>query len=62
LHVAPKWTDLERDDEHIRWAREFYQVLEPYAAEGVYVNYFSDDESERVPEAYGERYDLNSAG
>ncbi|SEP16159.1 FAD/FMN-containing dehydrogenase [Halogranum amylolyticum] len=55
--VAPKWTDPERDDEHIRWAREFHQSLEPYAADGVYVNYLSGDESERVPEAYGERYE-----
>jgi FAD/FMN-containing dehydrogenase len=55
--VAPKWTDPNRDDEHIRWAREFHQALEPYAADGVYVNYLSGDESERVSEAYGERYD-----
>jgi FAD/FMN-containing dehydrogenase len=31
--------------------------LEPYAADGVYVNYLSDDETDRVSEAYGERYD-----
>jgi FAD/FMN-containing dehydrogenase len=55
--VAPKWNDPERDDEHIRWAREFHQSLEPYAADGVYVNYLSEDESERVSEAYGERYE-----
>jgi FAD/FMN-containing dehydrogenase len=55
--VAPKWTDPDRDEEHVRWAREFHEALEPYAADGVYVNYLSDDEAERVPEAYGERYD-----
>jgi FAD/FMN-containing dehydrogenase len=55
--VAPKWTDPERDEEHIRWAREFHQALEPYASDGVYVNYLSNDESSRVPEAYGERYE-----
>jgi FAD/FMN-containing dehydrogenase len=55
--VAPKWTDPERDEEHITWAREFHEALEPYAADGVYVNYLSDDETDRVPEAYGERYD-----
>ncbi len=32
--VGPKWIDPERDDEHIRWAREFHQALEPYAADG----------------------------
>jgi FAD/FMN-containing dehydrogenase len=54
--VAPKWTDPDRDDEHLAWAREFHEALEPYAADGVYVNYLSADE-ERVPEAYGERYE-----
>jgi FAD/FMN-containing dehydrogenase len=54
--VAPKWTDPDRDDEHLEWARAFHEALEPYAADGVYVNYLSEDE-ERVSDAYGERYE-----
>jgi FAD/FMN-containing dehydrogenase len=55
--VAPKWTDPERDAEHLAWARRFHDDLEPYAAAGVYVNYMDGDESERVHAAYGDRYD-----
>lgn len=53
--VAPKWTDPERDDELIGWARDFHTDLESYAADGVYVNYMDDDESDRVETAYGDR-------
>lgn len=55
--VAPKWTDPERDDELIAWAREFHTDLEPYAADGVYMNYMDDDEDDRVETAYGDRYE-----
>ncbi|AZH25156.1 FAD-binding oxidoreductase [Haloplanus aerogenes] len=55
--VAPKWTDPARDGEHIAWAKMFHEALEPYAADGVYVNYMDDDEDERIPDAYGDRYD-----
>jgi FAD/FMN-containing dehydrogenase len=54
--VAPKWTDPERDDECIAWAREFHEAMAPHAADGVYVNYLDQDDGERVPAAYGERY------
>ncbi|AXG06731.1 FAD-binding oxidoreductase [Haloplanus rubicundus] len=55
--VAPKWTDSERDEEHLTWAREFHEALKPYAADGVYVNYMDDDEDDRVRAAYGDTYD-----
>lgn len=54
--ISPKWTDPERDDELIAWAREFHEALEPYAADGVYVNYIDQDE-QRVREAYGDWYE-----
>lgn len=55
--VAPKWSELGRDDEMISWAREFHEALEPFASDGVYVNYMDDDEADRVRMAYGDRYD-----
>ena len=55
--VAPKWTDLGRDDELITWAREFHEAIDPHAADGVYVNYLDNDEESRVQTAYGERYE-----
>lgn len=56
--VAPKWEDPGRDEEMIGWARSFHDAVEPYAAEGVYVNYMDQDEGEdRVADAYGDRYE-----
>jgi FAD/FMN-containing dehydrogenase len=55
--ISPKWTDPERDDELVEWAREFHDALTPYAADGVYVNYLERDEDERIGEAYGGRYE-----
>ena len=57
VNILMRWTDPERDDERIAWAREFHEAMAPYAADGVYVNYLDKDEAERVPEAYGERYE-----
>lgn len=53
LTVAPKWEDPARDEEMIAWARRFHEATAPYAAEGVYVNYLDQDESDRVSDAYG---------
>ena len=57
LTIAPKWTDPARDDELMRWAREFFEATAPYATEDVYVNLLDQDEPERVQDAYGERYE-----
>jgi FAD/FMN-containing dehydrogenase len=57
ISVLQLWSDPERDDEYIGWARKFHEAMAPYAADGVYVNYLDRDEAERVPEAYGERYE-----
>ena len=57
LTVEQRWSDPARDEELIEWAREFHEAMAPYAADGVYMNYMSHGEEERVPEAYGERYE-----
>ena len=57
LTVAPKWEDPARDEEMIAWARQFHEATAPYAADGVYVNYLDQDESDRVSDAYGGTHD-----
>jgi hypothetical protein len=37
--------------------RETFAALEPHTAPRGYVNYLADDESDRVPNAYGPNYD-----
>jgi FAD/FMN-containing dehydrogenase len=56
MNVHTRWRD--RGDEHsaIKWAREFFAATAPHATGGVYVNFMPDDETERVPGAYGSNY------
>lgn len=48
--------DSSEEEACIRWARDFWEAMQPYAAEGVYVNYLGqqvDEGEERVKAAYG---------
>ena len=38
------------------WARGFFADAAPYATGGVYVNFLTDDEPERIKAAYGPGY------
>jgi FAD/FMN-containing dehydrogenase len=53
-------TDPSEDEACIRWAREFWEAMQPYSTGGVYVNYLgpeADEGAERVKAAYGpEKY------
>jgi FAD/FMN-containing dehydrogenase len=40
------------EGEHIRWARETWQAMRPFAS-GVYVNYLGQEGEDRVKAAYG---------
>jgi len=57
LTVEQRWSDPDRDEELIEWAREFHEAMAPHAADGVYMNYMSHDEEERIPNAYAEKYE-----
>ena len=56
LLVFTSWDDPADDAANIGWARELWRALQPYLAEGVYVNYLGDAAAEgadRVRAAYG---------
>lgn len=57
LNVHTRWEDPARDDECVGWAREFFDASAPHATGGVYVNFMSEDEGDRVKAAYGVNYD-----
>jgi FAD/FMN-containing dehydrogenase len=40
----------------MEWARGFFRDTAQYATGGVYVNFLTDDESDRVKAAYGPNY------
>ncbi|MFZ1415865.1 MAG: FAD-binding oxidoreductase [Defluviicoccus sp.] len=56
LNVHTRWDDADQDDKCISWARQFFEATAPHATGGVYVNFMTADEQERVRAAYGSNY------
>jgi hypothetical protein len=56
-NLLANWSDPAADAEHISWIRSLFQKLRPTMTPGVYVNFMSGDEQERVPEAYLARWE-----
>ncbi|MES2354651.1 MAG: FAD-binding oxidoreductase [Pseudomonadota bacterium] len=57
MNVHTRWETPEDDAKCIDWARDFFKVSTPYATGGVYVNFLTEDESDRLKAAYGNNYD-----
>ena len=57
LNVHTRWGDVGQDDACIGWARRFFNATAPHATGGVYVNFLTADEQDRVRAAYGSNYD-----
>jgi FAD/FMN-containing dehydrogenase len=55
--ILAQWIDPAEAEQHIEWARRFWDAVEPLS-NGVYVNHLdSDDSANRVRAAYGANYD-----
>jgi hypothetical protein len=52
LNLLGNWSDASDDAANISWIRGIFTKLRPAMTPGVYVNFMSGDEQERVPEAY----------
>jgi hypothetical protein len=57
LTLLANWAEASADDDNISWVRGVFKRLRPAMKPGVYVNFMSGDEQDRVPEAYKERWD-----
>jgi hypothetical protein len=56
MNLIGNWSAASADADHISWVRGLFQKLRPAMKPGVYVNFMSGDEQDRVPEAYHERW------
>jgi len=56
LNVHTRWEEKSEDQRCVDWARTFFKATAPFATGGVYVNFMTDDESERIRAAYGAGY------
>ena len=55
--VISQWTDPAESAGHVRWTREFWTAVEPFATGEVYVNHLDAEEATRIRAAYGGHYD-----
>jgi FAD/FMN-containing dehydrogenase len=56
LLVTSIWDSPAESDTNIRWTRDFFDAMQPFLTDGVYVNYLGDEGQERVRAAYGTQY------
>ena len=57
LNVHGRWDEADQDDECITWSRDFFNAATPFAMGGVYVNFMTEEETDRIGLAYGSNYD-----
>jgi hypothetical protein len=57
LNVHTRWEGKKQDKVCVAWSRELYDATAPFATGGVYVNFVSEGEDDRVADgAYGANY------
>jgi len=57
VNILGNWKHAADDQANVAWVRKLFADLRPSMKPGVYVNFMSGDEEDRVPEAYRERWD-----
>jgi FAD/FMN-containing dehydrogenase len=61
MNVHGRWDNESNDDKCIKWARDLFKDTTPHATGGVYINFMTEDETDRVRAAYGPGYDRLTA-
>jgi len=56
VNLIGLWPEPSQADQNVKWVRNLWQALQPYAGGGVYLNFMDADEQARVPAAYGPNY------
>ena len=56
MNVHGRWHDADEDHRCIAWCRDLFKATTPFATGGVYVNFMTEEEMDRVESAYGDSY------
>lgn len=56
INLLGHWAEASEDDSNVSWVRSLFGSLRPSMTPGVYINFMSGDEDDRVLEAYRERW------
>ena len=54
--IAGMWEDPADNERNIAWVRGYYEALEPYSAEGGYINFMDGDDQSRIKDNYRGNY------
>jgi FAD/FMN-containing dehydrogenase len=57
MNVHGRWEDPKDDAACMRWAREFFVAATPFATGEVYINFLTQEETDRIASAYGDNYE-----
>jgi len=57
VNLLGNWQNVEDDAANVSWICNLFAKLRPAMVPGVYVNFMSGDEDDRVPEAYRDRWE-----
>jgi FAD/FMN-containing dehydrogenase len=55
--IAGMWEDPADNEKNIAWVRSYYDALQPYSAEGGYINFMDGDDQTRVKANYRGDYE-----
>jgi FAD/FMN-containing dehydrogenase len=61
LIITGEWVDPAESEQNIRWVRDCWEAVRPYAKETVYVNYVDAGDDARFEAAYGANYERLAA-
>jgi FAD/FMN-containing dehydrogenase len=54
--IVSQWLDPAESEVNVRWARDFWKALQPFAGGAAYVNDLSHDDGDRIRSGYGASY------
>jgi len=57
MNVHGRWETSAEDERCIAWARDFFAKSQPFASRGAYINFLTQDETDRIAFAYGATWD-----
>ncbi len=57
MNIHGRWQSADDDERCREWARRLHRDAAPFGTGGGYVNFFTDDEGERVAQAYGVNFE-----
>jgi FAD/FMN-containing dehydrogenase len=57
MNVHGRWDEPAQDGQCVSWSRDFFEAAKPYAMGGVYVNFMTEEETDRIGAAYGPNYE-----